>query len=787
MVPRSYPSGVRANPVKISAELDKFKSVHSYKSDMATANWTYEGNTSVPGNGGGDGRVDHIRFYPGNPNTIFACSPSGGLWKSTDGGNTWATNTDNLGDLSISDIAIDPVNPNIMYMGTGDNENPGSGTPTTIGVLKSTNGGATWNATGLTYTLTYSGMYYMVINQMLINPDSTNIIFAASTFGLWKSVDSGKTWNNMLNDDIRSVEFEPFHSGTIFAGDNSGIFYRSTNEGKTFTQITSGLPNKGAARMTVGVTPADSTVVYVIAEDSANWDFHGLYKSTDMGQTFTLKSSPSIGSPNIIGYSNTGNDSSGFGWYSLPIAVSPTNADTIFAGGVNLWMSGDGGVTWSLNAQWTGSGAPYVHADQHHIVFMPGSSSTVLTSCDGGIFKTTDKGTTWTDYSNNLEIGQIYCLGLSSLTPGLNVSGWQDNGSNLSSPTWSQVLGGDGEDCFIDYTNDNNVFVSYQDGQLYYSSDGGSTFNYAANGITESGPWTTRWLQDPQAPSVIYAGFVNVWTSGDFGSTWSQMSTWGTSYISALKVAPSNDSYIYAAQPDSLFLTTNSGTSWACINSSLPVSVAYISAIAVSPTDPKHVWVTFSGYVSSAKVYESTDAGLTWKNVSTGLPNLPVNCIVYHPGTHNGIYVGTDFGVYYRDSLTAGWINYNTGLPNVVIDDLQIYSPSNTVVAGTFGRGEWETPAYVPVGINEVKQTDWANVYPNPSSGRINISMNLGKEGDYTLSITNMLGESIYTEKIHAVGIINKIVDMSTYAKGPYLLVVSNNASVLMQKKIVTY
>ncbi|HXP50220.1 MAG TPA: hypothetical protein VN922_09715, partial [Bacteroidia bacterium] len=229
MVPRTYPSGNRYNPVQVASDFESYKKTHYNNTSVANASWTYIGNTSVPTNGGGDGRVNHIRFFPGNPNIMYACTPSGGLWKSTNGGNTWTTNTDNLGDLSVTDIAIDPNNTNIMYIGTGDNDNPGSGTPTTIGVLRSTDGGNTWSATGLKYTLSYSGQYYMVINQIMIDPDTTNIVWAASSFGLWKSVDTGKTWKNMLNDDIRSIEFEPFHSSVIYATNNTGKFYRSAN------------------------------------------------------------------------------------------------------------------------------------------------------------------------------------------------------------------------------------------------------------------------------------------------------------------------------------------------------------------------------------------------------------------------------------------------------------------------------------------------------------------------------------------------------------------------------
>ncbi|HXP52949.1 MAG TPA: T9SS type A sorting domain-containing protein, partial [Bacteroidia bacterium] len=460
------------------------------------------------------------------------------------------------------------------------------------------------------------------------------------------------------------------------------------------------------------------------------------------------------------------------------------NADTIFVGGVNVWMSGDKGLTWTLMTQWYGSGAPYIHADQHHIVFVPGSSSSIYSACDGGIFKTTDKGNTWTDYSNNLEIGQIYSLGLSAITQGLSVSGWQDNGTSVSSPSWNQVYGGDGEVCFIDYTNDNDLFVSYQNGALYYSTDGGINFNSATNGITETGPWTTRWLQDPRTPTILYAGFVNVWQSIDMGVSWKQMSNWGTWNISALAVAPSNNKYIYAAQYDSIFLSTDAGLTWTSINGALPLKQVGVTDIAVDPYDPLKVWVTCSGYSTSNKVFRSVNGGVTWTNISTGLPNLPVNTIVYHPGSPEGVYVGTDFGVYYRDSILNKWVNYNTGLPNVVIDDLQIDSTDNTLVAGTFGRGEWQTQTYVSVGVKQLQATlNNVNVYPNPVNSKITISANMPK-GDYTMNMLNVLGQSVYQNKISVSGHYIATVDVSGYSPGVYFLKIAGvNSSV--EKKIV--
>ena len=782
MVPRTYPSGVRPSPALVYNERNRISDLKQVKKVSGTANWVYAGNTAVPISNtypeGGDGRINRIRFYPGNSNIMYGCAPTGGLWKSIDGGAHWATNTDNLPDLATSDVAIDPKNPNIMYLLTGDGDGYNG---FTVGILRTIDGGNTWKPTGLSYTLAYSGKYYLEGSQLLLNPDSTNLLYAATTFGLWKSSDSGASWKQIMYDDIRSMNFLPNDPSIIYAGSYTGKFYRSADYGNTFTQITAGLPDTGAARMSIGVSPADPARVYVLVEDSTTWGFYGLYMSTDSGKTFVTQST----TPNIIGYANDGSTPGGYGWYTLSIAVSPTNADSLFIGGVNVWRSTNKGVTWALDAQWTGTGAPYVHADIHHITFLPGSSSTLFIGCDGGMFKSADKGVTWSDISNDLEIGELYSIGLSANTPGLSISGWQDNGCSLSQSPWSQVAGGDGEVCFIDYTNDLNLFASSQNGYLIASTDGGVTFNTTTNGITESGPWTTRWMQDPQNYYTLFAGFKNVWISTSFGGSWYAISSWGTSSITALQVAPSNDQYIYAAQSDSIFMTTNQGGTWTCINGTLPLSTVSISAIAVSASDPKHVWVTFSGYNAGQKVYESVNGGSTWKNVSGILPNLPVNCIVYHPGTHNGVYVGTDLGVYYSDSITKGWVSYNTGLPNVMIDDIKIYPGTDTLVAATYGRGIWKTFTYVAVGVNSIsKENNSITVYPNPTNGEVGLQMNIA-DGQYTLSVSNVLGQNLYSRNIKVSGQYRDNLDMSAYGKGIYFISIEGGNTKAVKKILV--
>lgn len=787
MVPRTYPTGNRNNMPQLLNDYTTYKKEDikkaAYKMATIPANWTYAGTGGVPTNGG-DGRVNRIRFYPGNTNILYACAPGGGLWKSTNGGNTWSTNTDQLTTLATSDIAIDPKNPALMYLAMGDGDGYDA---FTTGVLKSTDTGKTWKATGLSYTLQTSGANDYEGNQLLINPDSTNVIFAAMNFGLYRSRDTGKTWTPIIASDIRDIEFEPFHSNIVYATSEWGVFYRSIDGGITFGQVTAGLPTSDIARMSIGVSPADSNRVYVLVDENTNSRFYGLYMSTDRGQTFTTQSSFAGGAPNLLGWSQTGTDSSGQGWYTLSLAVSQTNADTILVGGVDIWRSGDKGVTWTLNADWTGNGAPYVHADIHQIIYYPGSGSSYITGCDGGIFLTTDKGNTWTDISNNLEIGELYTIGLSKLTPGLSISGWQDNGTNVSGVPWTQTYGGDGETAFIDYTNDANLYASCQNGYLIYSGDGGANWNNAVANITEAGAWTTPWLQDPYQPdnSMIFAGFENLWYSGSSIFSWTPISSWGVSgkYINSIAIYPENDSYIYVSRGDSLFATSDFGN-WTVINTSLPIHTYSATAITVDPKDSLRIWVTFSGFGSNQKVYQSENGGQTWKNISAGLPNLPVNCIVCQPNTPEGIYVGTDIGIYYHDTILNSWINFSNGLPNVMVNDLKIES-HNTLVAATYGRGIWKTATYLSTAVSNISAKIDAAIYPNPTKGEVKLVMNDIPEGTYTITAMNVLGEVVYSDNVTISGNYSKNLNFSAYGKGVYLLHIAGNNTQVVKKIVV--
>lgn len=703
MEPRVYPSGNRTQASRAWEEYQEYISTMPV-STPETANWTPLGPT-VP-SGGGAGRINFVRFDPNNTSIIYVGSPAGGLWKSTNGGNSWSTGTDALSVIGCTDIAIDPTNTNILYLATGDGD---AADTYSIGVLKSTDGGITWNTTGLTWTVNQGRR----ISRLIIDPSNSSNLIAGTSNGIYRSTDAGATWTQVsTTSGIKDVEFKPGNSSTVYAC--SDRFLKSTNGGATWTTITSGLPATSAVdRMAIAVTPANAAYVYILAGDQSSSGFYGIYRSTDSGTTFSTRAT----TPNLMGWSSTGNDSGGQSWYDLAIAASPTNADVVIVGGVNIWRSSNGGTSWTINGHWTGNGAPYVHADIHDLIFLPGSGTTYFSGNDGGVFKTTNSGGAWSDISNNLQIAQMYRLGMSTSNASLVLTGHQDNGTNrLNGTAWSEVIGGDGMECFVDHSNNNVMYGELYYGDFHRSTNGGNSWTNIVSGLTGNSGWVTPWCQDPVTANTLYAGYNQVFKSTNQGTSWSQIGTIsGSGNIVALKVAPSNTQVIYAARSTSIYKTTNGGGTWTAITGTLPVASAAITYIEVDPLDENNIWVTFSGYSSSNKVFVSTNGGSSWTNYSTGLPNLPVNCIVYQSNTSDGVYVGTDVGVYYRDASYSSWQPFMTGLPNVIVNELEIYYATGKIRAATFGRGLWESDLFSAGSMAPVANftANATNICPN--------------------------------------------------------------------------
>jgi PKD repeat protein len=724
MEPRVFPTGKLPNPALAYNEFKKFEDTYAVKkgkTNNKTANWIPLGpnNLNSIGWNPGIGRVNVVVVDPNNSNTIYVGAPAGGCWKTTNAGNTWTPLTDHLSSLGVSGIAIDPTNSNIVYIATGD----GDGSDTySIGVLKSTDGGATWNTTGLNWTTSQSRS----MRKIIIDPNNPNILFVATTHGLFRTVDAGANWQSVLSGSIRDVELNPANSNTVYACTNN-LFFKSTTGGNitTFTAITNGMPVAGdVGRLAIGVTPNDTNYIYVLASDDVDAGFYGLYRSTDGGNTFSLRTN----TPNVFGYNTSGSDSGGQSWYDMALAVSPSNKNEVYTGGVNVWKSTNGGATLTALSQWnwpTGS-FEYVHADIHTLDFF---GSTLFCGSDGGIFRSTNNGGTFTDITNGIQHSQFYRLGNSVTDAGIIMVGAQDNGcSLLKNGTWTHVTGGDGMECVVDYSNPNIMYSTSQYGNVYKSTNGGASFNGITGSIGFSGAWVSPYTLDPVDPNTIYLGYKDVWKSTDGGANWNTISSFsGASSLKSLVVAPSDNNVIYAATDNTLYRTTNGGGLWLNINGGNFPNNA-ITYISVHNLDPDILWVSFSGFNGGEKVYKTIDGGANWVNVSGNLPNLPINCVVYEYGTNNGIYVATDMGIYYKNDDLIQWQSYMTNLPNVIVNELEIHYGSGKIRAATFGRGLWESDLFVPSPpIAQFFSPD-TNICPNNCAKFTNTTANLGTQ-----------------------------------------------------------
>lgn len=670
-------------------EWNKYISQAAIAPGIGGSSWTSLGPNSSDGGYAGIGRINRVTFHPSDVNTFFACTAGGGLWKTSNGGSSWTNLTASLSRLGTSDLVVDASNSNILYLATGDCD---AGDTPSIGVLKSTDGGVSWNSTGLTF----NDGQYVYIYRLIRHSSNANILLAATSQGIYKTTNAGQSWTLTLSGSrIFDLEQKPGTPTTYFAGgyDTQAKLYLSTDEGATWT-VRSTLT--GAWRTAIAVTPANPNFVGVLAEKYSDDTFSGFYSSSDGGLNYTLRSS----NPNILGYESNGSDASGQGWYDLALAIDPTNANTIYVGGVNTWKSTNGGTTWTINTMWypETQTIPTVHADKHDLVFQ--NNSTLFQCNDGGIYKTTNGGSSWTDLSNGLIISQMYRIGVSQ-ADAKTIAGLQDNGTKLRSTTgtWTDEVGGDGMDCAINPTNANVLYGEYQFGGLNRSTNGGTSWSeiIPENG-TASGAWISPIVIDPNNNQTIYFGTNRaVYKSTNQGTAWSKI----TSSLSLandvdhIAVAASNSNYIYFVTGTNnvkeIYRTTNGGTSWTKMTTPISDRVSWLS---INPTDPNLIYITYANYASGNKVYRSSNGGSTWTNITGTLPNLPANCIVYQTGSNGALYLGMDAGVFYRDNAMSDWSLFNSDLPNVEIFELEIKYNTNKILAATYGRGLWESPLY---------------------------------------------------------------------------------------------
>ncbi|MEW7278730.1 CUB domain-containing protein [Aquimarina sp. 2201CG1-2-11] len=723
MYERTYPTGERIDPGIAWREASKFQKRYRQRSKgqkkSVISNWKELGPrtaTDITGHWApGLGRVNSLAFHPTNRNIIYAGTPAGGLWKTTSGGKNgdWEPLTDDLPVLGVSWVALDNSNPNVLYIATGDID---GGYTYSIGVLKSTDAGKTWNTTGLTSDVINKKQ----IGKIIIHPNNSSILYASSSDGFYRSSNAGANWEKLNNLYLRDFELKPNDPNTIYGYDNrGGRIHRSTNGGQTFSVINS-VPK--ARRSVLAVTPANPNYVYVISTTANTNAMGGVYRSTNSGASFVKINNSST--PDMFGY--LPNDGKSQAWYDLAVTVSDKDPNEVHFGGIVTWRSLDGGRNWEMTSKWQlGNDINYIHPDIHDMQYIDGK---LYIANDGLIVTSTDKGKTFENISEGLGNRQFYRLGLSKSDSEVYGGGTQDNGSSIfSKGRWHEWLGADGGNVLFNWKDKNIVYGITQQGLSWHKSINGGEKNGDVK-ITNpgGGAWVVPYEMDHNDPDVIIAGLAEVVKTTDGMKTWSTISNLGIGALRAIGLAPSNSNYIYASNDNKIHMTKDGGANWINISNGLPNMV--ITYIAVHPSNPEKVAVSFSGYSSGNKVYTTENGGKTWKNVSGSLPNIPANCVLYHDIPENGLYVGMDVGAYYIDDTETDWEPFMTNMPNVIVKELEIHEASNTITAATFGRGLWRSNVAVNKKLIADFNSDDLKVKMNEGSQIVDASQSLNGE-----------------------------------------------------------
>lgn len=756
---------------------------------MATVAWYPVGPNAVPNNitgymENGIGRINCIAFHPTNANTYFVGVAQGGMWKTTNNGTSWTPLTDNLPITRISDICIDPNDPdNTMYISVCDFEYIGFGlfyngrkrnTHYGLGVYKTTDGGLTWNPTGLTFQLTQGDA--SLIRRIIIDPTNSNNLLACGVTGMYRSTNAGVNWTLVQNGLFWDMQKDPVTSNTIYAATgwvmnaNTGnaAILKSTNFGLNWTTLTTGIPATGSVqRIRLAIAPSDPNYVYALCVDVQS-GFYGMYKSTNAGVNWNFIS-PAL---NIL-ESGDGTNGGGQGTYDLGFMVKPTDRNTLYTGGVNLYGSSDGGVTFNPASHWTLAYGPTLHGDIHFIAPNPVTGNIFVCS-DGGVYYTSNYQTqtwnsansgnnwptVWTHISDGMQISSFYRISSSRNAAGRLVAGAQDNASfYYANSAWWTIFGGDGMDNYLDPVNNSKIIGSSQYGSFYMSLNNGFTdagTNPNVNG--ENGEWTSPIIADYNNYGTIYAGFENVVKTTDGGNNWNAISNFpflgDPQEVNAIAVSNSNSQVIYAAKrvhyeyglPSLLYKTTNGGGLWTNITAGLPDSL-YFTSVEISETDPLKAYVSMAGFSAPDKVYRTTNGGTSWQNISYNLPNIPVNCVKYIPSA-NTVMIATDLGVYMLDTPNSTWVLRSTGLPNVICSDIEFNVPLNKIYLCTFGRGIWATDLDVFTNLQNAPNTNSElSLFPSPNNGTFTIGLNdeNAKEEKLNLEIIDIQGRIVET------------------------------------------
>jgi hypothetical protein len=767
---RAYPNELIPKDAYWEAWTYKMANLPAPDDALRASTWSSMGPDNV------GGRMLAVAVDPTDVSRVWAGAASGGLWLSTVGGegaDAWTRVETGFPSLSVSSIVISPADPDVMYIGTGEISRyvrpligtPGARSSYGLGVLKTTDGGLTWNTTGLTWTFDQT----RAVLAMKPAPGSNDTVWAATSEGVYKTTDAGTNWT-LVHPVLMAMDIvvDPTNGNVAYVShgqigvppDGIAGIYKTTDGGTSWTLLGGGLPSTDFGRTSLTISSNGQTL-YAGVSSATGHNIVGLYRTTNGGTTWT-----NMNSTNFTG---------GQAWYDNVVAVSPVDNNLVIAAGLDVYRTTNGGGNLSQVAfWWAGYGgvipnggdegpSDYVHADQHAVTFEPGNPQTVYIGCDGGVFKSTDGGQTWDGKNGGLQTTQFYAGFADAPTFPLALGGLQDNGTLLytGGPSWDKTFGGDGGWCAIDPTDEQTMYEEYVYLNMHKTTDGGVSWNEIHSLSSGSANFIAPFVLAESAPNVIYGGMLAVEKTTNGGNSWFYPdgdSNWNGTQVATIGVSPTDADRVIAGTGNSgtsptmeVRWTTDGGAIWNTVAAG-QLPVRYPTDFHYDRNDADRIWATFSGY-GTGHVWESTDAGATWTDRSANLPDIPVQSVALdedHPGF---VYVGTDLGTYQSTDAGASWQDFNSGMPIAMILDLVVHGPTRTMRAATFGNGIWEvglpepqvTAAQIVAGTEVSTDLRLGEGAPNPFRESTTIEFAVGRPGNVRLTVHDAAGRRVRT------------------------------------------
>ena len=703
------------------------------------------------------GRVSDFAVHPDKRHEYYVATSSGGVWKTINGGANYTPIFDQQGSYSIGCITMDPNNPYVIWVGTGENNNQRS-VGYGDGIYRSKDGGKTWKHMGLKNS--------EHIAKIIIDPRNSNIVYVASIGPLWseggdrglyKSIDGGKTWESKIKVDehtgVTDLIMDPNNPDVLYAatyqrrrhvftwmsgGPGSGL-YKSTDSGESWEQLKTGLPTSIIGRIGLAMSPADSDIVYAIVE--AMDGQQGFYRTSNRGGSWKKMSN----------YVTSGN-------YYQEIVVDPKDINTVYSLSTYNMVTRDGGKTFSR------LGEKNKHVDNHVMWIDPDDTDYLLVGCDGGIYESFDRGKNWI-YKENLPVTQFYKVTVDNDLPFYNIYGGTQDNYSLGGPSrtksqngitnedWFVTLGGDGFESAVDPENPNIIYAQYQYGNLYrFDKASGERIDIKPRARKNENAYTWNWdapLQvSSHVPKRVYFAANKLFRSDDRGNTWEVISdelsrgvdrnklkvmgrTWSVDMIEknggvskfgaaiAFHESPIDKNLLYVGTDDGLIhVTENSGNTWKKYErfSNVP-KMTYVNMLLASQHNENVVYSVFNNHKKGdfkPYLFRSDNKGKSWKSISS---NLPIRGSVYSIAEDhidpNLLFVGTEFGLFFSLDGGAYWKQIKAGLPTIAVRDLAIQERENDLILGTFGRGFYVLDDYSALrNINQRNMQQEAQIFP---------------------------------------------------------------------------